>query len=315
MQTSRRNILKTIGAAAGLTTLPHLSFGYSLSNEYPKPLTSKDFLPCLNMSTIRGQNLGFVKELEVASKAGFTAVEIWMRTLQVYLDSGGTIKEAAKILKDLGLTVEDGMSFTQWVVDEEDTRAKAIETLKKEMDLLAVLGCKRIAAPPSGFNGKPGLNLDKAAERYAAILDIGDQTGVIPQLEIWGSSQNLSQLSEALYVAAKSGHPSAKILLDVYHLYRGGTSVDALRIIRPETVELIHINDYPDAPRETLKDSDRVYPGDGVAPISTILKALQSPKRPLVLSFEVFNQEYYKQDALEVCKTGLAKINKVTQGL
>jgi len=181
--------------------------------------------------------------------------------------------------------------------------------------MLAILGCKRVAAPPTGFNNKPELELDKAAERYSTILDIGDQTGVILQLEIWGLSQNMNQLSEALYVAAKSGHPSARILLDVYHLYRGGTSIESLKIISPDTVEVIHINDYPDAPRETLKDSDRVYPSDGVAPIKRILKTLQSPNRALVLSFEVFNQEYYKQDPLVVCQTGLAQIKKLTESL
>jgi len=74
MQASRRNILKTIGASAGLTVLPQLGLAHTLFNEPSKPIASSDFLPCLNLSSICGQKLGFVKELEVASKAGFTAV-------------------------------------------------------------------------------------------------------------------------------------------------------------------------------------------------------------------------------------------------
>ena len=214
-------------------------------------------------------------------------------------------------LNDLGLSVEDGMSFTQWVVDEEDTRNKAIETLKKEMGQLVEIGCKRVAAPPTGYSNKTGLDLDQAAERYSTILDIGDQTGVVPQLEIWGSSKSLSRLSEALYVAAESGHPSAKILLDVYHLYRGGTSVDALKLINPDTVEVIHINDYPEAPRETLKDSDRVMPGYGVAPIRKILQTLLSPNRSFALSLEIFNRAYWEQDPFAVCKKGMATMKNV----
>jgi sugar phosphate isomerase/epimerase len=68
-------------------------------------------------------------------------------------------------------------------------------------------------------------------------------------------------------------------------------------------------------PAATITDADRVYPGDGVAPISTILKKLKSPTRPLILSVEVFNKNYYSQDALLVAKTAFAKLKKVTEGI
>ena len=69
------------------------------------------------------------------------------------------------------------------------------------------------------------------------------------------------------------------------------------------------MNDYPaDPPRETIADKDRVYPGDGVAPLDRILKDLAGINPEMVLSLELFNPTYWKQDALEVAKTGLAKL-------
>jgi len=75
--------------------------------------------------------------------------------------------------------------------------------------MLAQLGGLHIAAPPAGVN-KPGvkLDLDRAAERYRALLETGRQIGVIPQLEIWGASANLSRVSEAAFVAAQSAIPT-----------------------------------------------------------------------------------------------------------
>lgn len=309
---SRRNALKLLGGTAGLLAMPGLA--YSAPNSFakrPGPDASKDFIPCLNMATIMGQNLGFIKELETASKGGFRAVEIWIPTLQKYLEGGGTLKEAAKVIKDLGLTIENTIGFAQWIVDDEATRNKGIEQLKKEMDMLAQLGCKRIAAPPAGATAEAGLDLYKAAERYRAILEIGDQTGVVPQLEIWGHSKNIHKLSQALFVATESGHPSACLNLDIFHLYKGGSGFDTLKLANPLSVQVLHVNDYTDMPREQIKDGDRIYPGDGIAPTKKILQAFQSPERPLILSLEVFNKEYWAKDALEVCKTGLAKINNI----
>ena len=100
------------------------------------------------------------------------------------------------------------------------------------MDALAQIGGTHIAAPPAGAN-RPGttLDLDQAAERYHTILEIGRRIGVVPQLEVWGPSANLSSGSEALYVAAKADHPDACILLDGYHMDKGGTPPTVLKLL------------------------------------------------------------------------------------
>lgn len=305
---NRRHTLKVLGASVGMSLLP----GSGQARPAPKP----GFVYCLNLSTIRGQKLGFVKELEVASKAGFRSVEIWMDSLQTYLTNGGTLAEARRRIDDLGLKVENAIGFAQWIVDDEATRSKGLEQLKSEMEMLAQIGCRRTAAPPMGATKEPGLDLNRAAERYRTILELGDQTGVVPHLELWGFSQNLNRLSEVMYVAVASGHPSARLLLDVYHLYKGGSSLDSLHLVGKGGLEIFHVNDYPaNMPPATIVDADRVYTGDGVAPIRQILQAIRPPDRPLILSLEVFNKNYYSQDALQVAKTALAKMKAVTQGV
>jgi len=69
------------------------------------------------------------------------------------------------------------------------------------------------------------------------------------------------------------------------------------------------LNDYPaDPPRETIGDRDRVYPGDGIAPLTQIIRDLYANGGRAFLSLELFNPNYWKQDPLEVAKTGLAKM-------
>jgi len=263
------------------------------------------------MSTIRGQNLGLVKEIEVAAKAGYSAVEPWIRTIRTYVDEGGSLKDLKKRIDDLGLTVESAIGFAGWIVDDPTERAKGLEEAKSDMDLLAQIGGKRLAAPPKGATKEAGLDLISAAERYRVLLELGDEMGVVPQVEVWGFSKNLHRLGQAVFVAIESGHPKACVLPDIYHIYKGGSDFTGLKMLSKSSVHAFHINDYPgNPPWETIGDKDRVYPGDGIAPMGEIMRTLATINPDMVFSLELFNPVYWEQDALEVAKTGLIKMKE-----
>lgn len=317
MKLSRRHALASLGAVAGSAFLSSCDTSASEQTEaVVKPAAEKkaNFTYCLNTSTIRESKLGLVKEIETAAEAGYDGIEVWIPTMQAYLEGGGKLSEVKKRVDDLGIKVEDAIGFAQWIVDDPAVRKAAFEQAKREMDMLAQIGCPRIAAPPAGATQEPGLNLLAAADRYAQLLELGEQMGVMPQLEVWGFSANLHRLGQTTYVAMESGHPKARILPDVYHLYKGGTDFTALQMLSGEVIEVFHMNDYPTNPaRETIADKDRVYPGDGVAPLDQILQTLAASGTPKVLSLELFNPEYWKQDPLVVAKTGLEKMKSAVQ--
>jgi len=305
MKISRRELLKASAPLAGLSIASH-------DNRKNVAKKHKNLTICLNLSTIMGQNLGFIKELEVASKAGFRSVEIWIPTLEKYLSNGGSISEAKKIINDLGLKIENTIGFAPWIVDENDVRSKGIEQMKKEMAWVRELGCLRMAAPPMGATQKADLNLKAAGERYGKILEIGKQLEVVPQLEMWGHSKCLNRVADVLFVAAEAGKEDAKLLLDVYHIYRGESSIDSLHVVGENSLDIFHVNDYTTNIKPAdIKDADRIYVGDGEAPIESIIKKLTPNNRPLVISLELFNKTYYAQDAQLVANTGFQKMKQL----
>jgi len=264
---------------------------------------------CLNTATIRGQKLGIVKEVAVASRAGFQAIEPWVASIEAYQKEGGSLPDLRRRIAELGLTVESAIGFPQWIVEDDAKRAQGLERAKVEMNLVAHIGGKRLAAPPAGATDLPKLDWRKAAERYRALLDAGDQIGVVPQLELWGFSKNLSRLGECVCVASETGHPKACVVADIYHLYKGGSDFAGLRLLSRQALQVFHMNDYPTAPpRENIDDSHRLYPGDGVAPVKEILRDLHDNGDPTVLSLELFNRKYWEMDALEVARAGLEKM-------
>ncbi|MEC9094659.1 MAG: sugar phosphate isomerase/epimerase family protein [Planctomycetota bacterium] len=264
---------------------------------------------CINTSTIRGQKLGLVKEIEIGAKVGYDGIEPWIGEINEYKQNGGSLKDLRKRIADHGMTVESAIGFANWIVDDDDKRAKALEQAKREMDLVAQIGGTRIAAPPAGATNQSDMNLFAAAKRYAELIKVGRQIGVIPQVEVWGFSKCLSRLGECVFVAIESGCEEACVLPDVYHIYKGGSGFEGLGLLAGETIQCFHMNDYPDnPPRDKIGDADRVYPGDGVAPITSILKSVLANGFSGALSLELFNRDYWKQDPETVLRTGLNKM-------
>lgn len=302
---SRREMLVagSLALGAGLTRWSHAQSAAGAGK------AAGGFRYCLNTSTIMGQKLTIVQQVEVAAKAGYDAIEPWIRDIEAYVKGGGSTADLKKRIADLGLTVEDAVGFAQWVVDNDEERRKGLEQAKRDMDLVAQIGGKRIAAPPAGANQTPGLDLRKAAERYRALAEIGESMGVIPMVEHWGASKNISTVGEAVLVAAESGYAKACVLADVYHMYKAGSSYAGLRMLNAQALQVVHMNDYPaDPPRAQIQDSHRVFPGDGIAPLKQILTDLRAINPTCVLSLELFNRDYWKLEALECAKQGLGKM-------
>lgn len=293
----------TAAAALGATTLAATETQAAAARPADEP-----FGYCFNTSTIREQKLGLEKVVEIAAKAGYQGIEPWINEIDEYVKNGGSLKEMAKKIADLGLTVESAIGFARFIVDDDAERTAGLEEAKRTMDLVRQLGGARIAAPPAGATDKSPLDLFAAAERYGKLLEIGASIGVTPQLEVWGFSKNLSRLGETVFVAIECGRPEACLLLDVYHLYKGGSGFSGLKLLGGAGMHVFHVNDYPaEPPRDKISDADRVYPGDGVAPLGQIFRDLRDAGFRGMLSLELFNREYWKQDPLLVARTGLEK--------
>jgi 2-keto-myo-inositol isomerase len=294
---TRRELLA--GAAAS-------TFAMSGSAE---PMKHEPFRYCLNTSTIRGQNLPIAGAAEIAARAGYTAIEPWIDELDSHVKAGHTLKDLGKQLRDLGLSVESAIGFAEWIVDDESRRRKGLEEAKRCMDLVQQIGGNRIAAPPSGAQNRSDIPLMRIAERYRALLELGDKMDIVPQLEFWGFAKTLGKLSEAVMVAVETGHPKACVLADVYHMYKGGSDFNGLKLLGPATMFDIHVNDYPASPqRSDITDAHRVFPGDGIAPLKQILTDLRAIGFHGVLSLELFNRDYWQKDALLIARTGLDKM-------
>jgi 2-keto-myo-inositol isomerase len=309
MELSRRDVVRSAVAAVGAAMVSSTPG----EAQAPRPAAARTrpanepFGYCLNTSTIRGNNLEIVAVVNAASKAGFHAVEPWITEIDRYTAAGGALKDLGKRIADAGLTVEDAIAFNSFLDDDDARRAASMEKLKVDMDKVAQIGGKRIAAPPG--NNRAAVSLDNAAKYYREALEMGEKMGVQPLLELWGTHPVLGPLSHGIYATVAAGRADASLLLDMFHLYKSGTPFAALKQINGASLHIMHLNDYPQAADSaTLNDGNRVYPGDGVAPLPQILRDLRDNGFRGYLSLELFNKEYWARSADENLKTAMEKI-------
>ncbi len=269
----------------------------------------RPFRISLNVSTIRGYELPVQQQIDACAEAGFDGIELWTRDVDAFTARGGSHEELRRQLQGNGLWLENMIGFSAWAADDPAKRADGLKQMRHDMEMAAGLGSRFIAAPVQGMAA-----FDAAAltERYRTIVELGDKLGVTPMLELWGTGI-VNRLADALAIAVATGHPKATVLLDFYHLYRGGNALEGLHLVNGKSLPVFHINDYPaQPPRTELKDSDRVFPGDGICPFQKWLPLLYDMGFRGGLSVELFNKGYWETLTVkEVLKKSLEKTRAV----
>ena len=302
---TRRHVLSTLGLTSTAAFLPGIAISKS-------PKTKSEFRFCLNSSTISGQKLSITQYIDIASRAGYDGIELWINDLKSYLNSGQTVASLKKCLDDNHIKFENAIGFAPWLADGD----AGFKEIKEDMELLAKLGCPRIAASPAGLSEYKPLDLFKAGERFRKLIELGRQSGVMPQLEFWGGSKTFWHIGQAFMIAVVADDPDARILADLFHMYIGDSGFDTLKMVNGQLFEIFHMNDYiASIPKAQQVDANRVYPGDGAAPIKEILTNLKNSGGNKVLSLELFNPNYWKQDPFVVAQTGLQKMTELVGGL
>jgi sugar phosphate isomerase/epimerase len=265
------------------------------------------FKTALNTSTLFPFELDVEQQVRVAAEAGYQGIELWMKDIDAYMARGGTIRDLRAYIADSGVAVVNAIAFFKWADADAATREAGFAQAQREMRTLAELGCPAVAAPP--FGDVQGVALEAMAGHFARLAELARGIGVEPYLEFWGRASKLSTLSQAVFVAMESGLPDAKLLLDPFHMYTGGTNLCGLAYLNGANIGIVHVNDYPAAPaREQIADADRVFPGDGIAPTHELAHLLDHAGYRGYLSLELFIASFGSQSALEVARRGLAAV-------
>lgn len=253
---------------------------------------------------------GFRPSLEGWARAGIKNVEITNNLLDGFLKTD-SLAAAKRLLGDLGLTPVSGACGVGGLIEPNPERATALDNFKKRCEMFATLGLPRIYST-TATTIKPTADDYKAAPAHVKeVGEIAAQFQLTAMFECVRTSTFASTLLTMLSITRAAGQPNVGPLLDCYHFWSGLNKLEDLDTLRPGEIKHVHFQDVPDMPREMLDTTTRVMPGDGVTPLTAILRKLAANGYAGALSVELLAPKFQDGDPYEVAREIKGKAESV----
>ena len=251
-------------------------------------------------------------DASVAAAAGYEYLEIWAAKLRTYLqnNSPSHLKDlfAKHGIQPLSINSIEHITFRD---------GDAYESIKNECrELSAVaakIDCPYIVVVP-GRLPEGGANRFEVIEESVKVLnelcDIADDYGVSLAFEFLGQTDcSVQNLDLAHEIVRTANRQNLKLVIDSFHFYAGGSTVEMIDALDPNLLAVFHINDAEDRPRNELNDSHRLFPGLGILPLRAMISSFTRIGYEGATSVEIFRPEYWEMDASDVAR----KAHETTQ--
>jgi len=243
--------------------------------------------PCLHPGTL-GTNLTIAEFLGVAADVGFAFVEMTARRMLNCGDIESLLSE--KHVTPVCCNWSIGLR-----VSREDFDI-ALLHVEEEMAFTASCGCRGGALllpfrnEPHGYIPGKGDTMD----RIVRIANIAARYRLNVFLEFLGlhvadaPRDSYHDLQATIALVDQMGQANVGVLLDSYHWYLSGSTVEDVAVIPHDVPLFVHINDAPPGDVRALDDSMRLLPGGGVIDLDGFLGALAARRYNGPVSVEVF---------------------------
>lgn len=252
-------------------------------------------IPCINQATVLpSATLAFITN---AKKAGFSFAELDIGKAEEAVQKYGLTK-LKETIKEQQMKIISLNAIENYPILTEDDMAKSLARCERIFQLSRDLECEIVVVNPNEFETGQKERAEKAfnsfittaaetAKRYSVKLGyefVSYENRIVNTLK--ESMDGLSRWDSGI-----------GLVLDVFHLFRTGENMTQLPDHLMDHVWIFHVNDAPAMPLSTLRDTDRVFPGEGVVNIREALETLRVRGFNGPVSLELFNADYWKQPA------------------
>jgi 2-keto-myo-inositol isomerase len=252
-------------------------------------------------------------DILAASAAGFDCLEIWAAKLREFLKSQ-TAAELKSLLEEGGIKPYSINSIERITFRDAEARAKLLEECEDLCRIASEINCPYIVVVPSPLPA--GKSQDDVIEETVRVLAglgrIAERYGVALAFEFLGQPRcSVQTLALAYEIIKQVSRPNVGLVIDSFHFYAGGSTLESIEMLDAEQLFIFHINDAEDRPREQLEDRHRLLPGLGILPLKEIVAALRRTGYDRVASVEIFRPEYWERDPQELARDAHAAVAKV----
>jgi 2-keto-myo-inositol isomerase len=253
------------------------------------------------MHEVSSDRFDFRTAMEGYAKAGIRAVEPVLLKVREFAEKESPAV-ARRLLHDLGLKPVSS-SNQLGLAEPGDARARSLEDLKWKVELAQAIGCDRLVAPSAGTGQYTEDDYRRGVDNLREAAEIAKPFGVTLMVEFTRTSRFIGSLPTALRMVRETNHPNVRVMMDTYHFWAGISKFEDLDELRNGELHHLHFEDVPASPpREILGQPNRVFPGEGIAPLRRIVGALKRKGYAGPASLEMFNPAIQAMDPYELAK-------------
>ncbi len=259
-------------------------------------------------------------DIAVAGKAGFDFIEIWAAKLMGYLARGG-LPALTRDLRHAGVRAATLNSVEHVTFNDPSGHVRMLEDFQRFCRVAEAINAETVIVVPSP---RPkGISLAVIERESIRVLRelsaIAKPFGVRLAYEFLGFADcTVNTLAQCAGIVEKVARSNVGLVLDTFHFFAGGSSLASIRAVNPEKIFIVHINDVERAPRRRMHDALRLYPGKGILPLASILRALKAVGYTGGISVEIFRPQYWNRPPLQVArearKTAVAALRQAGLG-
>ncbi|WCN12786.1 TIM barrel protein [Marinomonas mediterranea] len=247
------------------------------------------------------------EKFEAAAKAGFQGVEIFENDLTQF---DGTPKDVRNMAYDLGLEIIALQPFRDMEGMPAEMRKQKVNMLQHKIEVAHELGVNRLLFC-SNVQPYSSADRDVCASDLYALADIAKKEGIILGYEALAWGFHIADYYDAWDLVKRVDHANLGIILDTFHMFSRGNSLDVLREEIPlNKIALVQVADAPSLQMDVLQYSRhfRCFPGQGDMPVVEFLQVLKDKGFDDYLSHEIFNDEFRSSSPLEKAVDGMRSL-------
>jgi len=245
--------------------------------------------------------------LRAARAAGWPAVELRRIDFARAAEAGHPAEAVLDLVRASGLPVACIGGQHGWMFADGAERARLLAAMAESCRWARALGAPTVMSPADLGEG----DLARAAAAVREVGEIGAAQGVRIALEPPSQAAQLNTVERLRELLARAAHPSCGLLLDAYHLHRGGGGLRAVEDLDPSEIAYVQFSDVPRSGLEPGQTSNRLPPGHGAVPFREFFALIQAKGYTSHLSYEAPNPAAWARDPETVAREALAATHAV----
>jgi sugar phosphate isomerase/epimerase len=270
------------------------------------------------------RNITLLQAIDLAQQTGFGGIDFDIREVAILAEKEG-VGNVRRLFDQAGVRPGQWGLPVAWSGEEAQWRQNLAD-LPRLAAIGRELGCLRTATwvPPNSTERPFDENFEWHVQRFRPIAEALKQEGVRLGLEFIGPQTLrppdkhpfIYDLPGMMALGEAIGTGNVGLLLDAWHLYTSGGSLDDLDKITAEDIVTVHVNDAPEGlTLETYIDQDRRLPLEtGVIDLPGFMRKLQNLGYDGPVTPEPFSQRVNAiEDPLEATRLTASYMDELWQ--